>query len=75
MNILKYELDDTILKLKRFRDSIPDDDREIGTHPNDYNPLYFHHGDWDCKDSPTKNCMYTVDFDCCIFCGEPDERK
>ena len=74
MNQLKYELDDTIRKLKRFRDSIPDN-REIGTHPNDYNPIYFHHSDWGCKDSPTKFCMYTNDFDACIFCYEPDERK
>lgn len=38
---------------------------------------FFHLGDWECKDSPTEQCVYTTEigFDCCIFCGLPEERK
>ncbi len=35
---------------------------------------------WECEDSPTGYCDYVqpdgkYDEDCCIYCGEPDERK
>ncbi len=35
---------------------------------------------WDCPSSPTDYCEYlqadgTYDEDCCIYCGEPEERK
>ena len=47
----------------------------LGDTPSDY-PSQFQHSDWDCEDSPTKYCMYTNhEYDGCIFCGEPDERK
>lgn len=34
---------------------------------------------WECADSPTGYCIYNpVDdpaCDCCLFCGDPEERK
>ena len=36
-------------------------------------------GSWDCEESPVGKCVY--DFyedparDCCLFCGDPEERK
>lgn len=36
---------------------------------------------WYCKDSPTLECEYydattgCYDEDCCIYCGQPEERK
>ena len=35
---------------------------------------------WDCPTSPTGKCDYeqedgSYDEDCCIHCGEPEERK
>lgn len=36
---------------------------------------------WFCKSSPTKECEYydektdVYDEDCCIYCGDPEERK
>lgn len=36
---------------------------------------------WFCPDSPDYECQYydektdTYDEDCCIYCGQPDERK
>ena len=36
---------------------------------------------WDCETSPTRKCDYynpvtgDYDEDCCIYCGEPYERK
>lgn len=33
-------------------------------------------GSWECKESPTGQCVYTNrEYDSCIFCYEPDERK
>lgn len=75
MNIVKDRLRSLIRELEDLKASIPDDDVKLGTHPDHYHPRYFYHSDWDCKDSPTKHCMYTKDFDACIFCYEPDERK
>ena len=75
MNKLKNRLDFVIRKLNDLKSSIPDDKDKLGSHPDHYPGGYFHHSDWDCKKSPTKYCMYTVDFDSCIFCYEPDERK
>ena len=47
----------------------------LGRLPEDY-PHAFSHSDWDCKDSPTLFCMYTwYCGECCIFCGNPEERK
>lgn len=55
--------------------SCHDSKEPMGSSPNDYNPSYFSHSGWDCLDSPTKYCMYTVDDDSCIFCYGPRERK
>lgn len=30
---------------------------------------------WWCPDSTTHICQYEDDSECCIFCGQPDERK
>ena len=31
---------------------------------------------WYCTTSPLhKSCVYTVSFDCCDYCGQPEERK
>lgn len=75
MNLLKRRIDDMILKLKDLKNSIPDEDTRLGSHRDHYDPMYFSHSGWDCKKSPTKFCMYTVDEDSCIFCYEPEERK
>ena len=32
-------------------------------------------GGWYCPSSPTHLCVYSASFDCCDFCGEPEERK
>lgn len=36
-------------------------------------------GCWECNYSPTGHCVYHQEsdpaHDCCIFCGEPEERK
>ena len=36
-------------------------------------------GSWECPDSPVELCVYDDDndmcHDCCLFCGDPDERK
>ena len=32
-------------------------------------------GYWDCPDSPILICVYVDNMDCCIICGDPDERK
>jgi len=42
-------------------------------------PFHLHLGKWECADSPTDQCVYH-DFtdpahDCCVFCGDPSERK
>jgi hypothetical protein len=37
---------------------------------------HFQFGDYPCEGSPTKYCMYTNhDYDSCIFCYQPSERK
>lgn len=38
--------------------------------------LTIKHG-WECKDSPTEECVYDWDHtdEYCIFCGDPQERK
>jgi hypothetical protein len=47
-----------------------------GTSVTDYNSDYFQFGDYWCQTSPTGNCMYTNhDYDECIFCYQPSERK
>jgi hypothetical protein len=75
MSIVKERISSLIRELEDLKSSIPDGSERLGSHPDHYNPLYFHHSDWDCKESPTKFCMYTKDYDTCIFCYEPDERK
>lgn len=30
---------------------------------------------WWCPDSADHLCHYSKDYDCCDFCGEPEERK
>ena len=75
MSRVKEKIGKLITDLENLKASIPDDEIKLGTHQDHYHPYYFHHGDWDCKDSPTGFCMYTNDFDSCIFCYEPDERK
>ena len=72
---LKYEIDSAIRKLEELKKAIPEG-REPGSHKIDYPTQYFSHGSWECKDSPTGMCMYTnYDYDSCIFCYGPDERK
>lgn len=70
---LKNTIDETIANLQTVK-ALLTGQRVLGSDPSDY-PYHFHHGSWDCEDSPTGNCMYTTDFDACIFCGDPDERK
>lgn len=72
---LKYEIDAAIRKLEKLKEALPEG-RNLGSHEVDYPSEYFQHGSWDCTDSPTGNCMYTNhDYDSCIFCYQPDERK
>lgn len=67
-------VDHAIRNLELLKEAIPQG-REPGSHPHDY-PTHFQHGDWDCENSPTGYCMYTNhEYDGCIFCYEPDERK
>lgn len=30
---------------------------------------------WYCKQSPNHKCQYSISYDCCDFCGNPEERK
>lgn len=32
---------------------------------------------WDCEDSPIGKCIYNADYDyeCCVYCDGPEERK
>lgn len=60
--------------VKKLLPAVISKDAVLGDNPDDY-PWQFGHGDWECKSSPTKYCMYTIDWDCCIFCEEPNERK
>ncbi len=30
---------------------------------------------WWCPSSPDKQCHYSSNYDCCDYCGEPEERK
>ena len=74
---LENYLNSAIADLEHMRELLPKviaKEPVLGDEPNDY-PWQFGHSDWDCEGSPTKHCMYTTDWDCCIFCGEPDERK
>ena len=72
---LKRIVDDAIRSLEKVKEALPEN-REVGSHYSDYPFRYFSHGDWDCEKSPTGNCMYTNhEYDSCIFCYEPDERK
>jgi hypothetical protein len=32
-------------------------------------------GNWECDDSPTGQCVYDADWDDCVFCHGPEERK
>lgn len=68
-----YEIDDIIESLEQLK-ALNAGIRKLGSKKQDY-PHQFSHSDWECKGSPTNFCMYTVDWDSCIFCGEPDERK
>lgn len=42
-------------------------------------PCHVSFGDWECKDSPTKKCIYGYEddyaHDHCLYCGKPEERK
>lgn len=67
-------IDNAIKNLELLKEAVPEG-REQGSHFSDY-PHHFQHSSWDCAKSPTKYCMYTnYDYDTCIFCYEPDERK
>jgi hypothetical protein len=70
---IRDELFCTIRQVKVMEKAV-DEKPKLGAAASHY-PSQFSHGSWDCEDSPTGNCMYTTDFDCCIFCEEPDERK
>lgn len=72
--LMRDLIDRAIRNLELLKEAVPEG-REQGSHQSDY-PHHFQHGDWDCEDSPTKYCMYTnLDYDVCIFCHEPYERK
>lgn len=72
---LKRLVQDSIRNLEKLKEALPEG-RKLGSHREDYDATYFQHGGWDCKESPTGNCMYTnEDYDSCIFCYGPDERK
>ena len=75
---LENYLNSAISNLEHMRELLPKviaKEIILGDDPRDY-PHQFSHGDWDCEHSPTKSCMYTNrDYDSCIFCGQPDERK
>lgn len=74
MNV-RHEISSIITKLEDIKEQLPEG-RKIGSHWSDYDPMYFQHGDWECDESPTGMCMYTNrDYDSCIFCNDPDERK
>lgn len=72
---MKQKLDYVIRTLEDLKSSIPDENDKLGSHPDHYPSLYFQHSSWECDGSPTKYCMYTTDYDCCIFCSQPEERK
>lgn len=71
-------LERSVKELQKAKDLLPkiiSKDVVLGTDPRDY-PRQFSHSDWECKRSPTKYCMYTnEEWDSCIFCYEPEERK
>lgn len=74
---LENYLNSAISSLEHMRELLPKviaKESVLGDESKDY-PWQFAHGDWDCEGSPTKYCMYTNDWDSCIFCGQPDERK
>ncbi len=72
---VKDKIDSAIRKLEELKDQVQEG-RKMGSHEVDYDSKYFQHGDWECEKSPTHVCMYTNnDYDSCIFCYEPDERK
>lgn len=67
-------IDDAIKSLELTKQLVSER-RVLGSSPLDY-PSQFDHGDWECENSPTGCCMYTNrEWDSCIFCYEPDERK
>lgn len=72
---VKDKINSAIRKLEELKEQVQEG-RKIGSHWEDYDTDYFQHGSWDCENSPTGNCMYTNrDYDACIFCYGPDERK
>lgn len=80
MNDLNHIIKQAINSLERVSNelikTVPEPLRKLGDDPKDY-PRQFSHSYWECDDSPTGYCMYTnyIGYDCCIFCGDPEERK
>lgn len=59
-----FQMEENVKKFIREQSVIKDGaDIEFGTH--------------ECIKSPIRQCVLSEDdgFDCCIFCGEPEERK
>jgi len=67
MALLSYELED----LKR---SCPHEIVETKYHTAECAICNKRFGWW-CPESSLHYCQYTVDYDSCDFCGQPEERK
>jgi hypothetical protein len=57
-------------------------DFRIGKIPEKIDFYYEGEYGWDCdnkKENPIDKCIYSFDLymgdDCCVFCGQPEERK
>ena len=51
----------------------------LGNMPENASHIVAGDMEWECKESPTKYCVYDDDCDSChdecLFCGEPEERR
>lgn len=70
---LIWSINHTIQSLESLK-ALLEGRRVLGSLPSEY-PHQFGHSEWECERSPTGHCMYTTDWDSCIFCGDPEERK
>lgn len=69
--------------IQEYVDKMFEDEDFRGTKPTTHGIHVYYEGTWgwECEheDNPIDKCIYSYDLymgdDCCVFCGEPEERK
>lgn len=73
------ELESLLLDLKDLKETIYKKKCDLVFDITGLQPSEIEWGDWQCNKSPVGKCVYdSIEdpaCDCCVFCGQPDERK